>query len=299
MTTPHKPMVTIGIPVYNREKLLGRTLDCLLAQTYTDFEILISDNASTDNTETLCREYAAKDSRFRYVRQPHNLGILGNFTYVKDNAWGKYFQWCSSDDLCEPEFLGSLVECMEANPALAVAMTDVKTVVPTGEVIHIDRMEAIRLPTVVKDYEANRRLFFNYGDPNHLYHCIFGLYRTDVAQKCKLPRKTWKNMIADLEVPYLAQAAIYGGIATLNVAPMKIYYSHSGSTYVKEMGKRNVFDKAMRGIEIRLSLIHTALFNPLDFATKMSLVNRLVASSLWSVSNFIKGKSVISLQSVA
>ena len=299
MTPAKTPMVTIGIPVHNREKLLGRTLDCLLAQTFTDFEILISDNASTDNTETVCREYAARDQRIRYVRQEKNLGILGNFTYVKDNALGKYFQWCSSDDLCEPAFLGSLVECMEANPQLAVAMTDVKTIVPTGEIIHVDRMEAIRLPNVVKDYEANRRLFFNYGDPNHLYHCIFGLYRTDVAKQCKLPRKTWRNMIADLEVPYLAQAAIHGGIATLNAPPMKIYYSHSGSTYIKEMGKRNLFDKAMRGIEIRGSLILTALINPLDWSTKLSLLNRLVSSSLWSVSNFIKGKSVIALPSRA
>lgn len=290
------PMVTIGIPVYNRETLLGKTLDCLLAQTFQDFEILISDNASTDNTERVCRQYAAKDQRIRYVRQPYNLGILGNFTFVKDEARGKYFIWNSSDDLCEPEFIETMVKCMEANPKLALTMTDVKTLDNSGNVIHVDYMDAIRLPKVIDNYEENRRLFFNYGDPNHLYHCIFGLYRTDIVKQCKLPLRTWKNMIADLEPPFLAQVAVRGGIATVSAPPMKLYYSHNGSTYVKEVDGRRVIDKVMRGIEIRLSLFNTALIdNPLDWKTRFSLAKQLIASSWWSVGNFIRGKSAIAI----
>lgn len=297
MKLVNNPMVSIGLPVYNRETLIAETLDCLLAQTFTDFEIIISDNHSTDGTETICRQYAERDSRIRYIRQEKNLGIFGNFRFVKDAAQGKYFMWTASDDLCEPEFIGSMVECLEANPELALVMTDVKTIANTGQVVHVDRMEAIRLPEVVGHAEANRLLFFNYGDPNHLYHCIFGLCRTDVAKQCWFPTKTWKNMVADLEVAYLAQVAVRGSIATLP-APLKTYRSHTGSTYVKEMTGRRLFDKVMRGLEIRFSLLGTALTNDLPWNVRLKLFVRVFLSSMWSARNFLRGRSVTALPSL-
>ncbi len=292
------PTVSIGLPVYNREKLLPDTLDCLLAQTFPDFEIIISDNCSTDGTEQLCREYASRDLRIRYIRQEKNLGIFGNFRFVKDAARGKYFMWSASDDLCEPEFIGSMVEALEANPKLALVMTDVKTISTSGEIIHVDRMDAIRLPLVEGHYEANRLLFYNYGDPNHLYHCIFGLYRNDVAQQCRFPAKAWKNMVADLEVPYLAQVAARGGIATLTTPPLKIYRSHGESTYVKEMTGRSLFDKVMRGLEIRWELTQAAFRNNLPVKTRLQLLGRIIRSSLWSLENFLHGRSVTALPSL-
>jgi hypothetical protein len=102
-------------------------------------------------------------------------------------------------------------------------------------------------------------------------------------------------MIADLEPPFLAQVAVRGGIATLPVPPMKLYYSHTGSTYVKEVNGRRVIDKVMRGLEIRVSLFTTALVNSLDWKTRFSLAGQLVKSSLWSVGNFIRGKSAIAI----
>lgn len=289
------PTVSIGLPVYNREKLLPTTLDSLLAQTFTDFEIIISDNGSTDGTAAICQEYARKDTRIRYIRQQHNLGVFGNFRFVKDEARGTYFMWTASDDLCEPEFIASMVECLEANPELALVMTDVKTINDRQEVIHVDRMDAIRLPKVLGKQAENRLLFFNYGDPNHLYHCIFGLYRTDVAKRCEFPAKAWKNMVADLEVPFLAQVATKGSIATLPTPPLKIYRSHSGSTYVKEMSNRRLFDKVMRGLEIRWLLSKATLFNDLPWRVRIKLFSRIFSSSVWSLNNFLHGKSVTAL----
>lgn len=289
------PTVSIGIPVYNREKLIKETLDCLLAQTFSDFEIIISDNCSTDGTETVCREYADRDPRIRYTRQEKNLGVFGNFRFVQGAAQGKYFMWFSSDDLCEPEFIGSMVECLDAHPELALAMTDVKTISDSGEIVHIDRMDAIRLPKVVGHAAENRLLFFNYGDPNHLYHCIFGLYRTNIVQQCEFPSRAWKNMVADLEVPFLAQVAARGSIATLTTPPLKIYRSHTDSTFVKEMQKRRVLDKVMRGIEVRWLLIKAALINEQPLNIKAQMFGRIFLSSAWSLKNFIRGKSIIAL----
>jgi glycosyltransferase involved in cell wall biosynthesis len=104
------PKVSIGMPVYNGEPFIREALDSLLAQTFTDFELIISDNASTDGTEAICREYAAKDDRIRYVRQPENRGALANFQFVLDEAVGEYFMWAAADDIRAPDCLEIYLE---------------------------------------------------------------------------------------------------------------------------------------------------------------------------------------------
>jgi glycosyltransferase involved in cell wall biosynthesis len=90
--------VSIGIPVYNGEPFIRETLDSLISQTFTNFELIISDNASTDGTEAICREYAAKDARIRYERQPKNFGGFSNFELVLAYAKSDYFMWIAGDD---------------------------------------------------------------------------------------------------------------------------------------------------------------------------------------------------------
>ena len=103
------PQVSIGMPVYNGEATICEALDSLLAQTFTDFELIISDNASTDGTEAICREYAAQDARIRYVRQVANLGGAANFQFVLDEAVGEYFMWAACDDIREDGFIEKLL----------------------------------------------------------------------------------------------------------------------------------------------------------------------------------------------
>jgi len=106
------PTVSIGMPVYNGEKYICEALNSLMAQTFTDFELIISDNASTDGTEAICREHTAKDSRIRYVRQPENRGGHWNFNFVLKEAKGIYFTWLAFDDALEINFLGETVNYM-------------------------------------------------------------------------------------------------------------------------------------------------------------------------------------------
>jgi glycosyltransferase involved in cell wall biosynthesis len=87
------PRVSIGLPVFNGEKYLAEALDSILSQTYRDFKLIISDNASTDRTEQICREYAAKDRRIRYYRNEKNIGAPKNFNRVFELSSGKYFRW--------------------------------------------------------------------------------------------------------------------------------------------------------------------------------------------------------------
>ena len=97
-----KPTVSIGMPVYNGVPFLNEALDSILAQTYRDFELVISDNASTDETESICRAYAASDPRIRYYRQQENLGAMPNFNRVCELSRGQYFKWAACDDVCSP-----------------------------------------------------------------------------------------------------------------------------------------------------------------------------------------------------
>lgn len=99
------PKISIGVPVYNGAELLRDALDSILGQDFTDFEVIISDNASTDATAEIAREFAAADPRVRYIRQPVNFGVLRNFEFVLDQAIGDYFMWAAVDDTRSSDFL--------------------------------------------------------------------------------------------------------------------------------------------------------------------------------------------------
>jgi glycosyltransferase involved in cell wall biosynthesis len=93
------PKVSIGMPVYNGETFISEALDSLLAQTFADFELIISDNASTDATQSICEKYASCDPRIKYMGQTHNKGALANFQFVLDQSQGEFFMWAAADDL--------------------------------------------------------------------------------------------------------------------------------------------------------------------------------------------------------
>lgn len=122
------PKVSIGMPVYNGEPFIREALDSLLAQTFTNFELIISDNASTDGTEAICREYAAMDKRIRYVRQPENRGPTANFKFVLDEAVGEYFMWAAADDRRHPDFIKIAEKVLSAAPEVGLVFSGMKTI---------------------------------------------------------------------------------------------------------------------------------------------------------------------------
>jgi len=109
------PKVSIGLPVYNGADYLEEALASILAQTFTDFELIISDNASTDRTADICRDFAARDSRIVYHRQPKNLGACRNYDLTFHMSRGEYFKWAAHDDLLAPTFLERHVEELDAH----------------------------------------------------------------------------------------------------------------------------------------------------------------------------------------
>ena len=124
INTNKKPKVSIGMPVYNGEKYIREALDSLLAQTFTDFELIISDNCSTDNTDSICKEYALKDSRIKYIRQLKNIGPTANFKFVLQKAKADYFMWAAHDDRWRSNFLEKLSSILSNDSACGLAFSN-------------------------------------------------------------------------------------------------------------------------------------------------------------------------------
>lgn len=123
------------MPVYNGENYIEEALDSILAQTYADFELIISDNASTDRTQEICQSYATRDRRIRYYRNKGNIGVSKNFNRVFELSIGKYFKWIAHDDIYAPDYLSKCVRAFEQDPSLVLCHTLAKRIDSSGRML--------------------------------------------------------------------------------------------------------------------------------------------------------------------
>jgi len=121
MASAPKPLVSIGVPVYNEERFIAAALASLRAQDYPNLEVIVSDNASTDRTFAICQQLAAADPRIRVERAQENRGATANFQYVLDQARGTYFMWASGHDLWSPSLVTECVRSLEYNENTCIA----------------------------------------------------------------------------------------------------------------------------------------------------------------------------------
>jgi len=129
------PQVSIGVPVYNGEKYLAEALDSLLAQSFDDFEIVISDNASTDRTSEICRYYQNKDARIRWFRSEQNCGAAWNFNRAFELSSAPLIKWAACDDLHEPRFLECCVGALRNDPGVVLSHTYIKMIDASGQAL--------------------------------------------------------------------------------------------------------------------------------------------------------------------
>jgi len=167
-------MVSIGMPVYNGELYLEEAINSVLDQTFTDFELIISDNASTDRTAEICAEYETRDPRIRYFRQERNLGAAPNHNFTVEKAKGRYFKWLAHDDIIDPNWLERCVEVLERYSEVQLAFP---------RTLRIDESGAVT--GSYPDYGGMRlmssRPSERFGDmvcKQHNCVAIFGLVRT-------------------------------------------------------------------------------------------------------------------------
>lgn len=174
------PYVSIGLPVYNGERFLGRAIETLLAQEFTDFELVISDNASTDGTVPLVEKYADLDSRVRFEVQPHNRGASWNFNRVLAMAHprARYMKWAAADDEHTPDYLRRTVAILDSDPTVALAHTGSADIDEDGyrlKVWHqsVEQLTAHDPAVRIRDLVTMRHECFQ----------AFGLIRHDVVRQ--------------------------------------------------------------------------------------------------------------------
>jgi glycosyltransferase involved in cell wall biosynthesis len=199
------PRVTFGVPVFNGERFLAETLESLLKQTFTEFEIVISDNASTDGTEDICRSYAIRDSRVRYYRNSVNRGAAWNHNRVFELARGEFFKWNSADDLCGPELLSVCVAALDENPAAVMASVEAVEIDELGHPLPVVSVPDQTLLAVVPPGAAAHIRFRQYIRLDHLCISIFSLIRSEILRRTALI-----GNYADADRVLLAHLALFG-----------------------------------------------------------------------------------------
>ena len=193
-----KPRVSIGLPVYNGANYIAAAIESILGQTFTDFELIISDNASIDGTEGICRKFAAQDSRVRYSRLEENVGAAKNFNRTVELARGEYFKWAAHDDMLDPEHLAKSVAALDGNPSAILACSGVVAIDDRGEVKEPFSGE---LTNIASASVADR-----FGDlvwGKHLCYEVFGLIRSDALRKTPLIGAyitSDRNLLAELSL---------------------------------------------------------------------------------------------------
>src|SRR5207253_648120 len=168
-----KPLVSFGMPVYDGERFIASALDSLLGQDYENFELLISDNASTDGTGEICRAYERRDARIHYYRNETNLGATKNFNRLLELSRGKYLMWAGAHDLLEPAMVSRCVELLEDDNAVVLSYPQAKHIDAEG--LEIDsRMDKIdtRGMSIAERYA---HVIWNV----HSCHLVYGLVRRE------------------------------------------------------------------------------------------------------------------------
>ena len=171
------PRLSIGLPVYNGERYLAESLDSLLGQSYEDFELIISDNASTDATADICRRYGQQDSRIRYLRQPSNIGLSPNHNFVFEQSRGGLFKWAAADDLYARDLLKYCVEALDEYPDIALAHCWTATIDSHGNVT-----EAAEYPLATDVPSAPER-FRSFMSSKTAACDQYGVIRTEVMRR--------------------------------------------------------------------------------------------------------------------
>ena len=211
-----EPRVTIGMPLYNAERYLEETLESILAQTFTDFELIVSDNASTDRTDEICRRYAATDSRIQYSRNPQNMGATYNYNRTLALASGAYFRHNAYDDTLAPTYLERCVAVLDNEPAVVLVYPLVRFIDENGNPHREGKLRRCKLDLRMQEPHERLRAFIDTGGPYSMCDPVFGLFRASA-----LRRTAALGNYISADAILLAEIALQGHVAEI---PEVLFY---------------------------------------------------------------------------
>lgn len=283
------PLVCIGLPVYNGAAFLGAAIDSILAQSFTDFEIIVSDNCSTDATPEIVRRAMARDSRIRYVRNERNIGANPNFNKVFELCRSPYFKWATHDDLLAPDWLARCVALLQADPGIVVAHTGTRMVDEDGYPLKIshegevfDRYGRKLLPMEALHLAESADPASRYRDVlRRTSWCLacLGLLRADTLKKTRLLQPFYGG-----DAALLAELALLGRFGQ-HPDPLYIKRCHSGITVnlsAKERTRQAIASTrpSLPGLQHRLAYLRALTVAELSFSAYASCLVSLIRVSL-------------------
>jgi glycosyltransferase involved in cell wall biosynthesis len=213
-----RPLISIGVPVYNGERYLAHAIDSLLAQTLSDFELIISDNASTDGTRAICEDYAQRDRRLRYIRQERNIGAPRNWNAVVHEARGIFFKWATANDHWAPLMLEQCVEALQTCPDVVLCY---------GLTQPIDEHGQPMVSEVIEkgfDEDSPSERFARVSALLVLNNAQCGLYRLDALRRTGLDR-----LYPSGDLALMAELSLYGKFRL--ISHVHLYRRQSRSTF--------------------------------------------------------------------
>ncbi|MDD5517709.1 MAG: glycosyltransferase, partial [Bacteroidales bacterium] len=229
-----EPKVSVGMLVYNGEKYLRQALESLTSQTYYNIEIIISDNASTDNTKFICEEYCRIDNRIRYTRQSDNIGLINNYKFVLQQAKGDYFMWASHDDLWSPTYINDCLNIFNCN-------SDCVSVFSHASVINLKSNELLHTITPTSCSSASRffRVFTRLFEmhPNMIY----GLHKIDIIKKIQFDSFDWFDIFITIQLSYYGKVLIIPNVLYLiGIDGKRTPYSITGKYFSFNAFRKNM-----------------------------------------------------------
>ncbi|MCI0557387.1 MAG: glycosyltransferase family 2 protein [Nitrososphaera sp.] len=271
------PRVSVGMPVYNGEKFIRGSIASILRQSFRDLELIISDNASTDATESICRELASTDGRVRYYSNTVNIGVTENYNRVFRYARGEYFKWASCNDVCAPDFIHRCVDVLDRR-------RDVVLCYPKTGLFDTDIISA-------EAYEDNLDLqeedppsrFLHLIERIGLNNALNGVIRTEVLRRTPLHKH-----FSGSDINLIAELCLYGKFVEV---PERLFYrrinvnAHSGMLTKTQVQQRFwPHDKKAMLFRLRKSSLEyfaAVLRSPLTYRDKHTIFLRLARRVFW------------------
>lgn len=295
----YHPKLTIGLPVYNGENYLREAIECLLAQSFSDFEIVICDNASTDATSAICISYLRRDRRIKYHRSERNLGATANFRLAFQLAKAPLFKWTAHDDLYHLDYLATCVGILRHNPDVVLAHSATAFIDDAGTMFPCDRETGqFQNPITGERQTPDNPAIGNDGNPAYRFwqvlsrarwgSHIFGVIRRDALARTKVLAN-----FASSDRATLAELALLG---RFQAAPERLYFKRfhkNGSWALDQKELKSFLGDAENYSRRRRQLagfFSAPLNKPISFPTKAACTLMVAVHSGKILADIARGK---------